>query len=46
MPSFGTFTVRAIKAQPRINPATGAPVAGRAGRTVRFKASPLLKTLV
>ena len=38
--SFGTFTVRKTKARKALNPATGEPVKVKAGKTVRFKASP------
>jgi DNA-binding protein HU-beta len=38
--SFGTFTVKKTKAR---NPRTGEPVKVKAGKTVRFKASPSLK---
>lgn len=46
LPSFGTFTVRKTKARKGVNPRTGEPVKVKAGRTVRFKASPTLKKLV
>jgi len=43
LPSFGTFTVRKTKARKALNPRTGDPIKVRAGKTVRFKASPVLK---
>lgn len=43
LPSFGTFTVRKTKARKGLNPRTGEPVKVKAGKTVRFKASPKLK---
>ncbi|MBW4025111.1 MAG: HU family DNA-binding protein [Proteobacteria bacterium] len=43
LPSFGTFTVRKTKARKALNPRTGEPVKVKAGKTVRFKASPSLK---
>src|SRR5690242_10166371 len=43
LPSFGTFTVRKTKARQALNPRTGEPVKVKAGKTVRFKASPNLK---
>ena len=43
LPSFGTFTVRKTKARKALNPRTGTPVKVKAGKTVRFKASPTLK---
>ena len=46
LPSFGTFTVHRTKARKALNPQTGASIRGRAGKTVRFKASPLLKRAV
>jgi DNA-binding protein HU-beta len=46
LPSFGTFTVRKTKARKALNPRTGEPVKVKAGRTVRFKASPVLKRSV
>ncbi len=46
LPSFGTFTVRKTKARKALNPRTGAPVKVKAGKTVRFKASPNLKKAV
>lgn len=46
LPSFGTFTVRKTKARKALNPRTGAAIKVKAGKTVRFKASPVLKKLV
>jgi DNA-binding protein HU-beta len=46
LPGFGTFTVRKTKARKGVNPRTGEPIKVKAGKTVRFKASPTLKTLV
>jgi DNA-binding protein HU-beta len=46
LPSFGTFTVRKTKARKALNPRTGEPVKVKAGKTVRFKASPTLKKKV
>ena len=46
LPSFGTFTVRKTKARKGLNPRTGAPIKVKAGKTVRFKASPSLKKMV
>ncbi len=46
LPSFGTFVVRKTKARKGMNPRTGEPVKVRAGKTVRFKASPTLKTKI
>ena len=46
LPSFGTFTVRKTKARKGLNPRTGEPIRVKAGKTVRFKASPTLKTKV
>jgi DNA-binding protein HU-beta len=43
LPSFGTFTVRKTKARKGLNPRTGASIKVKAGKTVRFKASPVLK---
>ena len=44
--SFGTFTVYRTKARKALNPQTGASIRVRAGKTVRFKASPVLKRAV
>ena len=46
LPSFGTFTVRKTKARKGLNPRTGEPIKVKAGKTVRFKASPALKRSV
>ena len=46
LPSFGTFYVRKTKARKALNPRTGEPIKVKAGKTVRFKASPVLKRLV
>jgi DNA-binding protein HU-beta len=46
LPSFGTFTVRKTKARKGLNPRTGEPIKVKAGKTVRFKASPSLKKSV
>ncbi|NHO31613.1 HU family DNA-binding protein [Acetobacter fallax] len=46
LPSFGTFTVKKTKARKALNPRTGDPVKVKAGKTVRFKASPNLKKAV
>ena len=46
LPSFGTFTVRKTRARKGLNPRTGESIKVKAGKTVRFKASPVLKTSV
>jgi DNA-binding protein HU-beta len=46
LPSFGTFSVRKTKARKGLNPRTGEPIKVKAGKTVRFKASPTLKKVV
>ena len=46
LPSFGTFTVRKTKARKGLNPRTGEAIKAKAGKTVRFKASPTLKKAV
>ncbi len=46
LPSFGTFIVRKTKARKALNPRTGEEVRVKAGKTVRFKASPTLKRAV
>ncbi len=46
LPGFGTFTVKKTKARKGLNPRTGEPVKIKAGKTVRFKASPNLKAAV
>ncbi len=43
LPSFGTFLVRKTKARKGLNPRTGESIRVKAGKTVRFKASPTLK---
>ena len=46
LPSFGTFVVRKTKARKGLNPRTGESIKVKAGKTVRFKASPSLKKFV
>jgi len=46
LPSFGTFIVRKTKARKALNPRTGEAIKVKAGKTVRFKASPTLKKVV
>jgi DNA-binding protein HU-beta len=46
LPSFGTFTVRKMKAGNALNPRTGEAIKVKARKTVRFKASPKLKQAV
>jgi DNA-binding protein HU-beta len=46
LPGFGTFSVRRTKARKGVNPRTGGPIRVKAGKTVRFKASPVLKKAV
>ena len=46
LPSFGTFSVRKTKARKGLNPRTGEAIKVKAGKTVRFKASPTLKSAV
>jgi DNA-binding protein HU-beta len=46
LPSFGTFRVVKTKARKGLNPRTGEAVKVKAGKTVRFKASPTLKKAV
>jgi DNA-binding protein HU-beta len=46
VPRFGTFIVRRTKARKALNPRNGESVRVRAGKTVRFRASPLLKKVV
>lgn len=43
---FGTFRVRRTKARKGRNPATGETIKVRAGKAVRFKASPTLKRYI
>ena len=46
LPSFGTFTVKKTKARKGLNPRTGEAIKIKAGKSVRFKASPTLKAIV
>jgi DNA-binding protein HU-beta len=46
LPGFGTWTVKKTKARKGLNPRTGAAIKVKAGKTVRFKASPTLKKAV
>ncbi|MFT9089941.1 MAG: HU family DNA-binding protein [Gluconacetobacter sp.] len=46
LPSFGAFAVHKTKARKALNPRTGEQVKVKAGKTVRFKASPVLKKAV
>jgi DNA-binding protein HU-beta len=46
LPSFGTFSVRKTRARKGLNPRTGESIKVKAGKTVRFKASPTLKKAV
>lgn len=46
LPSFGAFRVVKTKARKALNPRTGEAVKVKAGKTVRFKASPKLKKAV
>jgi DNA-binding protein HU-beta len=46
LPGFGTFRVMKTKARPGLNPRTGETVEIKAGKTVRFKASPTLKQTI
>ena len=46
LPSFGTFVVRKTKARKGLNPRTGEQIKVKAGKTVRFKASPTLRKTV
>lgn len=46
LPGFGTWTVRKTKARKGLNPRTGEQIKVKAGKTVRFKASPTLKKMV
>src|ERR1700744_4539959 len=43
LPSFGTFTVRKTKARNGLTPRPGESSNDKAGKTVRYKASPPLK---
>ena len=40
-PGFGKFTVHKTKARAALNPRTGEKICVKAGKTVRFKASPV-----
>ena len=44
LPGFGTFRVAKTPARKARNPATGESIRVRAGKTVRFKVSPALRT--
>lgn len=46
LPGFGKFTVKKTKARIAMNPRTGEKIKVKAGKTVRFKASPALKQSV
>ena len=46
LPSFGSFRVAKTRARKARNPRTGEPIKVKAGKTVRFKASPTLKKSV
>ena len=46
LPGFGTFTVAKTKAHIGMNPRTGEKIKVKAGKTVRFKASPVLRRTV
>jgi DNA-binding protein HU-beta len=46
LPRFGTFAVRKTKARKGLNPRTGESIKVKAGKTVRLKASPVLKKSV
>jgi DNA-binding protein HU-beta len=46
LPSFGSFTVRKMKAGKALNPRTGEAIKVKARKTVRFKAAPKLKQRV
>ena len=46
LPSFGTFKVVKTRARKALNPRTGASIRVKARKTVRFKASPILKRSV
>jgi DNA-binding protein HU-beta len=43
IPGFGTFIVRKTNARKALNPRTGESIGVKAGKTVRFKVSPVLK---
>ena len=44
--SFGPFKVAKTKARKAVNPRTGEPVRVKAGKSVRFKPSPVLRKSV
>jgi DNA-binding protein HU-beta len=46
LPGFGTFTVAKTMAHIGMNPRTGEKIKVKAGKTVRFKASPVLRRTV
>jgi DNA-binding protein HU-beta len=46
LPSFGRFRVCKTKARTALNPRTLEPIKVKAGKTVRFRASPVLRKLV
>ncbi len=46
LPTFGPFLVRKTKARAAVNPRTQEKIRVKAGKTVRFKASPSLKKAV
>ena len=46
LPGFGKFTVVKTKAYIGLNPSTGEKVKVKAGKTVRFKVSPVLQRTV
>lgn len=46
LPGFGTLRVAKTKARAGLNPKTGEKLKIKAGKTVRFKASPTLKAAV
>jgi len=46
LPGFGTFTVAKTKAHIGMNPRTGEKIKVKAGKTVRFKVSPVLRRTV
>jgi DNA-binding protein HU-beta len=46
LPGFGTFRVAKTKARKGLNPRTGEALKIKAGKTVRFKASKVLKEAV
>jgi DNA-binding protein HU-beta len=46
LPGFGTLIVRKTKARHALNPRTGEKIRVKAGKTVRFKVSPTLKSAV